>query len=92
VIWVGEVDAIVGQARVDVVGHGPQPVFEELPRCASIHLIDQLGDGELARAVNADEYVELAFGSVHLADVDTEQADGIAFEALALRPVAFDAK
>ena len=86
----GELDAVVRQDSVDVVGHCFQEVFQELPRCSSIGFVDELGDRELAGAVDADEQVELAFGSLHLGDIDVEEADGIALEALALRLVAFD--
>ena len=60
----GELDAIVGQDRVDAVGHGFQQVFEELPRGAPVSLVDQLGDRELARTVDADEQVQLALGGL----------------------------
>jgi len=76
--------------RVDAVRHGFQQVFEELPRRSSISLVDQLRDRELARAVDADEQVELAFGGLHLGDIHVEEADGVALEALPLGLVAFD--
>lgn len=44
---IGELDAIVGQDRVDAVRHGLQQVFQKLPRCPSVGLVDQLGDREL---------------------------------------------
>ena len=86
----GELDAVIGEDRVDAVGHGLQQVFEELPRRSSISLVDQLCDGELAGAVDADEQVELAFGGLHPGDVHVEKADGVALEALPLGLVAFD--
>ena len=55
----GELDAII-EDRVDKVRHGLQQVFQKLPRCPSVSLVDQLGDRELARAVDADEQVQLA--------------------------------
>ncbi len=57
-------DAVIGQDRVDAVGYGFQQVFEELPCCPAIGLVDPLRDGELAGAINADEQVELAFGGL----------------------------
>lgn len=42
----GELDAVVGQNGVDAVRHGLQQVFEELPCCPAISLVDQLGDRE----------------------------------------------
>ena len=58
----GELDAIVGQDRVNAVGHGFQQMFEELPSRPPVSLVDELGDRKLAGAVDADEQVELAFG------------------------------
>ena len=86
----GELDVIVGQNRVDAVRYGFQQVFQELPCCSSIRLVDQLRDRELARAVDADEQVELALGGLHLGDVRVEETDGVALETLALRLVTLD--
>ena len=72
----GELDAIVGQDRVDAIRHGLQQVFEELPCRPPVSLVDQLGDRELAGAIYADEQVQLAFGGLHLGDIDVEEADG----------------
>jgi hypothetical protein len=87
-----ELDTIVGQDRVDPVRHGFQQVFKEFSRRSPISLVDQLGDGELAGAVDADEQVELAFGSLNLGDIHVEEADRVALEALPLRLVAFDVR
>ena len=83
-------DRIVGQDRLDAAGHGFQQVFEELPSRPPVSLVDQLGDRELAGAVDADEQVQFAFGGLHLGDIDVKEADGITLEALALRFVALD--
>ena len=77
---------------MDAVRHGVQQVLEELPCCAPVSLVDQLGDRELARAVYANEQVQLAFGGLHLGNIDVEEADGITLEALALRLVPFDVR
>lgn len=86
----GELNAIVRQNSVDAVRHGCQQVFEELPGCAPVRLVDELGDRKFARAVDADEQVELAFGSLHLSDIDMEETDRVALEALSLRLFALD--
>ena len=65
-------------------------MLEELPCCPAVGLVDQLRDRELARAIDADEQVELAFGGLHLGDIDVKEADGITLEALALRFFALD--
>ena len=80
----GELNAIVGQDGVDAIRHGFQQVFEELPRSSPVRLVDQLGDRELAGTVYADEQVELAFGGMHLGDIDVKEADRVALEALRL--------
>lgn len=75
VAWlVSELDAIAGQDRVDAVGHGFLQVFEELPHRSSICLVDQLGDGELADAVDADEQVEFALGGLDLGTAPADRA------------------
>ena len=89
---VGELDAVVGQDRVDAVRHGCQQVFEELSRGSPVSLVDQLGDRELAGAVDADEQIQLAFGGLHLSDIDVEEADRVALEALPLWLVALDVR
>jgi len=61
-------------------------------RRSPIGLVDQLGDRELAGAVDADEQVKLAFGGLHLSDIDVKEADRIALEALALRLVTLDVR
>ncbi len=87
-----ELDTIVTQDRVDPAGHGFQQVLKEFPRRSPISLVDQLGDGELAGAVDADEQVEFAFGSLYLGNIHVEEADRIALEALALRLIALDVR
>lgn len=86
----GELDAIVGQDRMDAVGHGSQQVLEELPRRAPVSLVYQLGDRELACAVDADEQVKFASGGLHFSDIYMEEADRVAPEALPLRFVALN--
>ena len=87
---VGELDAVVGQDGVDAIGHGFQQMFEKLPGRSPVCLLDELSDRELAGAVDADEQVELAFGSLHLGNIDVEEPDWIAFEALTFGLVALD--
>ncbi len=48
-----------------------------------------MSDGELGRPVDADEQVELAFGGLHLSNIDVEEAYGVALELLALGLVTF---
>ena len=53
----GELDTVICQDRVDFVGHGFKHVLQELPSSASISRFNELGNGELAGAVNGDEQV-----------------------------------
>jgi len=52
-----ELDAIVGEDRMDLVGHDLEHMLKEFPSCLPVCLIDELGHGELARAVDAYEQV-----------------------------------
>ena len=52
-------------------------MFQELPRRSPISLVNQLGDGELAGAVDANDQVELAFGSLNLGDTHAKIADRV---------------
>ena len=85
-----ELDAVVGQYRVDFVRDGFDEPDEEGRSGDAIGFLDQLNEGELRRAVDGDEEVELSLGGLHFGDVDVEEADGIGFEPLLRRLVAFD--
>jgi len=85
-----ELDAIIGQDGVDLIGDGLEHVLQELPGGAPVSLLDELGHRELARAVNADKEIEFALSGLHLGDVNVEEADRVALELLALRLVAAD--
>ena len=71
-----------------MVGHGLEHVLQELPGCASVSFFNKLRDRELARAITADEEIELALGGLHLGDIDVKESDRIALELLPLRLVA----
>lgn len=55
-------------------------MLKELPRRLSGSRVNELGDSELLRPVDTDERIELPLGSLHLRDVDVEEADRVAFE------------
>jgi len=86
----GELDAVVGQDRVDLVGHGLEHVLEELLGRLPVSRCNELGDRELGCPVDAHEEVELSLDGLHLGNVDVEEPDGVALELLALGLVAFD--
>ena len=88
----GELDAIIGQDRVDAVGYGFEQMLEELPGRSPVSPVDQLSDRELAGAIDAHEQVELAFGGLHLGDIDVEEADRVTLEELPLGFVALNVR
>lgn len=87
---IGELDAVVGQHRMDGVGNGCDEIAQEL---GCIHLTGfgiELSDGELGRPVDPDEQAQLAFGRLHLGNVNVEVADRVGLELLLRLLVAFD--
>jgi len=85
-----DVDAVVGQDGVDLVGHGLEHVLEELPGRLSVSRGNELSDGELGRPVDTDEEKELALGRLNFGDVDVEEAYGVALELLPCGLVSID--
>jgi hypothetical protein len=67
---------------VDAIGHGGDEPFEEGRGRDAGGAFDQLDEGELAGPVDGNEEVELAFGGLHLGDVDMKVADGVRLEGL----------
>jgi len=88
-LGVGEVRAVIGERRVDAMRDGVDQSAQEVCRHASRRTLVQLGEGELAGAIDGDEHVELAFLGPRLGDVDVEEADGVGSEFL-LRLPALD--
>lgn len=77
---------------MDLIGHGLKHVLQELLGRLSVSSCNELSDGELGRSVNPHKEIELAFGRLHLGDVDMEEPYGVALELLALRLVALDVR
>ena len=88
----GELDAVIDQNRVYSIRYGFEQVFEELPSCSPVSLVDQLRHRKLAGPLNPHEHVQLAFGGLHFGDVDVKEADRVAFEELTLRLVPLDVR
>ena len=59
-----ELDAIVGEDRVDLVGHRLDESCEKGRGGDTICVVHQLHEGELAGSVDGDEEVELSFGAL----------------------------
>ncbi len=87
---VGELDAVVGQHRMDGVGNRCDQVARELGRNHLAALRMEFGIGELGHPVDGDGQAQPAFGYLHLGDIDVEEADRIALELLLRRLVTFD--
>jgi hypothetical protein len=91
VLWeVGELDAVVGQDDVDLVGNGLDQFVEERCRGNGIGSVDQPGEGDLRRPVDGNEQVELAFFRAYLGDIEVEEPDRVDLEGLLRRLVAID--
>ena len=85
-----ELDAIVGEYRVDGVGHGGHQIAQELRRNHLASLLVQLGVSELGRPIASDEQTQLSLDRLHLCDVDMKITNWVALECLLCRFVAFD--
>ena len=77
---VGELDAVIGQHRVDGIGHRRDQVAQELGGDHLAGLLMQFDKRELAGPVDGHEQAQLALGGLHLGDIDVELADGIGLE------------
>jgi hypothetical protein len=51
----GELNAVVRENGMDLIGHDFEHVLQELPSSAPVSFFDELGHSELAGAVNADK-------------------------------------
>jgi hypothetical protein len=65
----GELDAIVGEDSVDLVGHGLDQGRQEGGGGCPAGLPGDLDESEFARTIDSDVEVELALGGLHLGDV-----------------------
>ena len=63
-------------------------MLQELPHRLPVRLVDELGHGKLACAVDANEQKQFALSSLHFGNIDMEEADEVAFELLPLRLAA----
>lgn len=63
-------------------------MLQKLSGSLPVGRVHELGDGELAGAVDGHDQVELSFSCLRFGNVDVEEADGIALELLSLRLVA----
>lgn len=86
---IGELDAVIGQNRVDFVENGLDQAPKE-PRCDHFtRLLMKLDKGELAGPVDGDEQAQLVLSCLNLGDIDVKVTDRIGLELGMLRLVAF---
>lgn len=85
-----ELNAVIGQNRVDLVGNGSDQGDEEGPSRHPVGALDQLHEGELARPIDGHEQVELALGGLNLGEVDMEEADRVGLGPFLRLLVALD--
>ncbi len=67
-----ELDPVIGQNRVDPIGHGFEHVLQELPGSFSVSRCNELSDSKLGSSVNVRKGIELALGCLHFGNVDVE--------------------
>ena len=87
---VGELDAIVRQHGMDGVRDGFDQIAQELGGRHLACLLMQFDKSELGRSVNRDKEIQLAFGGLHLGDIDVKITNRVGFEFLLDRLVALD--
>src|SRR5215831_11321800 len=91
VLWqIGELDSIVGEHDLDLVGHSGDKGLQEGARSLRIGFVDELSDRELGGAVDRDKEIELALLGLHFGDVDAEEANRIDLELALGRGFAFN--
>ena len=87
---VGKLKAVVGQDRVDLVGHGLEEAPKKVGRRDLVHRGVKFRKDELAGAINTHKKVNLPLLGADLGDVDMKEANGVGLEGFARRLVAFD--
>ena len=85
-----ELNSVVSQDGMNLIRHGIEHMLQELPGRLPVSLLDELGHGKFALAVDANEQKELSFHSLYLGNVDVEKSNWIAFELRPPRLVASD--
>ena len=83
-----ELDAVIGQYRMEGIWHCLDQIAQELCSNHLACLGVEFGKSELRGSVNGHKQIELAFGCLHLGNVDVEIADGVALELFLDRLVA----
>lgn len=87
---VAELDTVVGEYGVDLVGDRADQRFQKGHGRCDIGSVLRLGEGELGRSVDGDEEEEPALLGPDLGNVDAEVAEGISLGGLLGQLVAGD--
>jgi hypothetical protein len=74
---IGELDAVLSQYRMNLLGHGGHQVPEELSRDQFVSFCMPLGIGTRAGSVDGAKEGELAFFRAHLCNVEMEVTNRI---------------
>ena len=77
---IGEVGSVVGQDDVDLVRNGFDEMTQEIAGVAPLGRLREARRRRICCPIDSDEHIELAFGGLHLGDIDMEEADRIALE------------
>jgi hypothetical protein len=85
---IGELDTVLGQHRVDLVGHGGDQLTQELCGYCLVSVRMQLGRGKLADTIDGDRQIGFAFFRADLRDVDMEGAEAPWLELFLRRRIA----
>ena len=88
--WYREVNTIIGENRMDFVGHGRDKMAKEFGGNLGGRFLMQLDKGEFRRSIDGDKEMELAFLGSHFGNVDVEEADRVSFELLLRRLAPLD--
>ncbi len=79
---IGELDAVIRQYGVDLVGYHRDQVAQELGHNHLSRPLMPLHTGKLGGAVDGHEQADFALAGTHFRDVDMEIPDGVAPERL----------
>ena len=79
--------AVIGQHRMDRIGHGLDEGAEEVTGDASRGFLVQFDEGEFGDPVDGNQQIELALCGLDFGDVDVEVAKWVSFE-LAFGPAS----
>ena len=88
----GKLDPVIGQYRVNLVGHDFEQVFKEFLSRLATYLLHQLCHREFTGSINGCKKIELAFLCSDLCHVDVEVSNRVLLELLSLGLVAIDVR